>query len=242
MSTPRMSLIIAFRDDDGSRTAVKEWIVARWSHHFPSAEIIVQGDDGGTPFSKTHAVNSAFERSGGDIIGMLDADVWIEADHTREAVDLIARGKARWVMPASKVFRLTEAATVRLIAQDPAIPFPPRQRDDFESIRKIWGLFHLYPRAAFEAIGGYDPRFRGWGGEDRAAIAAMDTLWGRHTMLPHHLFHLYHPHPTNDAGENVWVGQTARNTDLRLRYDAAIDNPEAMRVLAEEVRALRHEE
>ena len=61
MSRASLSLIIPFRDDDGSRTAVKEWIVARWTHFLPDAEIIVQGDDGGTPFSKTLAVNRAFE-------------------------------------------------------------------------------------------------------------------------------------------------------------------------------------
>ena len=65
--TASLSLIIPFRDDDGSRTAVKEWIVARWSHFLPDAEILVQSDDGGTPFSKTLAVNRAFERSSGAV-------------------------------------------------------------------------------------------------------------------------------------------------------------------------------
>jgi hypothetical protein len=239
VSRASLSLIIPFRDDDGSRTAVKQWIVARWRHFLPDAEIIVQSDDGGIPFSKTLAVNRAFERSSGSVIGMLDSDVWIDVEHTREAVDLIARGEARWVKPASKVFRLTEEATARLIAQPPTTPFPTHSRDDYESVRKIWGLFHLFPREAFEAIGGYDPRFRGWGGEDTAAIAAMDTLWGPHTMLPHPLYHLYHPHAKNAAGEAIWQGQTGWNIDLRDRYNAARGKPDLMRILAEETRALR---
>jgi hypothetical protein len=238
VSKPGLSLIIPFRDDDGSRTAVKEWIVARWAHHFPDAEMIIQSDDGGIPFSKTLAINSAFERSRGDVVAILDCDVWIEPEHTREAVDLIASEKAYWVRPASKVYRLTEEATARLIAQDPLVPFPPRERTDFESIRKVWGLLHLFPRAAFEAIGGYDPRFRGWGGEDWAAIDAMDTLWGRHTMLPYPLFHLYHPRLRNAAGESVWLGQTSRNIDLRQRYSAARGDPKAMRALVEEAKDL----
>jgi hypothetical protein len=242
VSATSLSLIIPFRDDDGSRTAVKDWIVARWAHFLPEAEIIVQGDDGGTPFSKTLAVNRAFARSGGEVIGMLDADVWVDAEHTREAVELIARGQARWVKPANKVFRLTKAATERLLARPPATAFPQHGRDDVESVRKIWGLFHLFPREAFEAIGGYDPRFRGWGGEDTAAIAAMDTLWGEHTMLVHPLYHLHHPTRTNAAGEAIWGGQAARNTDLRDRYDAARGRPELMRILAEETRALRLED
>ena len=43
---------------------------------------------------------------------------------TREAVDLIARGLARWVKPANKVFRLTEVATTpaRQAADDPLFP------------------------------------------------------------------------------------------------------------------------
>jgi hypothetical protein len=239
MSRPRLSLIIPFRDDDGSRTVVKEWIVARWSHHVPEAQIVVHADDGGVPFSKTLAVNLAFEQTTGDVVGILDADVWIEPAHTWEAVDRIARGEARWVIPASRVFRYTEAATARLLAQDPTLPLPPRRRGDFESIRKIWGLFHLFPRSAFEALGGFDPRFRGWGGEDSAAIVAMDTIWGPHTRLPHDLFHLYHPNVTDSAGDSIWVGQTARNTGLRDRYASARDDPEAMRAILAEARTTR---
>ena len=241
MSKPRLSLIIPFRDDDGSRTPVKEWIVARWSHHFPDAEMIIQSDDGGLPFSKTLAVNSGFERSTGDVVAILDCDVWLEPEYTRAAVDLIANGAARWVRPANKVYRLTEEATAKLIAQDPLTPFPPRQRTDFDSIRKVWGLLHLFPREAFEAIGGYDPRFRGWGGEDWAAIEAMDALWGRHTKLPYPLYHLYHPRLTNEAGESVWIGQTDRNIELRRRYSDARGDPAAMRALIDEAMALRSE-
>jgi hypothetical protein len=237
VSHPRLSLIIPFRDDDGTRTAVKEWIAARWRHHFPDAEMIIQSDDGGVPFSKTLAVNSGFARSTGEIVAVLDCDVWLEPEHTREAIDLIVSGKAHWVRPASKVYRLTEEATARLIAQDPQAPFPPRRRSDFESIRKVWGLLHIFPRAAFEAIGGYDPRFRGWGGEDWAAIDAMDTLWGHHTMLPHGLYHLYHRRLTNAAGESVWQGQKSRNIQLRRRFSEARDDPAAMRALLEEAGA-----
>jgi glycosyltransferase involved in cell wall biosynthesis len=204
--------------------------------------MIIQSDDGGLPFSKTLAVNSGFERSTGDIVAILDCDVWLEPQYTRAAVDLIANGAARWVRPANRVYRLTEEATATLIAQDPLTPFAPRQRADFESIRKVWGLLHIFPREAFEAIGGYDPRFRGWGGEDWAAIEAMDALWGRHTILPHPLYHLYHRRLTNQAGESVWIGQTDRNVELRQRYSAASGDPAAMRALIDEAMALRSED
>ena len=100
LSKPLLSLIVPFRDDDGSRTPVEQWIVARWAHHFPDAEIIIQSDDGGIPFSKTLAINSGFERSHGDVVAILDCDVWMEPEHIREAVELIASGAARWVRPA----------------------------------------------------------------------------------------------------------------------------------------------
>jgi hypothetical protein len=235
-STPRLSLVVPFRDDDGSRVAVKEWIAARWMLQHPDAEMIIQGDDGGLPFSKTVAINSGFERSTGDIVAMVDCDVWIEPEYIREAVDLIVRGDAPWVMPASKVYRLTDEATARLIILDPSSPFPKRRREDFESIRKVWGLLHVFPRAAFDAIGGYDPRFRGWGGEDWAAIDAMDTLWGHHTTLPHSIFHLHHRRIADADGESIWLGQTKRNTELRRRYGAARDDRAAMRSLVDEAR------
>lgn len=239
MPPPRLSLIVPFRDDDGSRGAIKDWILTRWAHHFPEAQIVVQDDDGGAPFSKTVAANLAFERCRGDLIGLLDSDVWIDPAHTREAIDLIASGRAHWVIPASRQFRLTEAATASLLRRDPRGPFPTYTRHDCDAVHKVWGLLHLFPRAAFEAIGGYDPRFRGWGGEDRAATAVMDTMWGPHTLLPHRIYHLRHAHLKNAAGERIWERQTSDNGDLRDRYLAAHMKPEQMRVLVDEVRALR---
>ena len=81
MSAPSLSLIIPFRDDDGTQRGEGSRFVARWTHFLPDAEILVQSDDGGTPFSKTLAVNRAFARSSGEVIGMLDADVWVDVEH-----------------------------------------------------------------------------------------------------------------------------------------------------------------
>jgi predicted glycosyltransferase involved in capsule biosynthesis len=53
-------------------------------------------------------------------------------------------------------------------------------------------LILIMPRAAFEAAGGMDERFRGWGAEDVSFVHAVDTLYGRHRTLDasaHHLFH-----------------------------------------------------
>jgi hypothetical protein len=39
-------------------------------------------------------------------------------------------------------------------------------------------LIQILPREAIEIIGGWDERFRGWGGEDHATVRATDTLYG----------------------------------------------------------------
>ena len=171
---------------------------------------------------------------------MLDSDVWIDVEHTREAVDLIARGLARWVKPANKVFRLTETATARLIAQPPTIPFPAHGRDDYESVRKIWGLYPPLPASGLRGDRRLRPAVPRLGRRGHRRDRGDGHAVGRRTRCsPHPLYHLHHPHGANTDGEAIWEGQAAWNTDLRDRYDAARGKPELMRVLAEETRALR---
>jgi hypothetical protein len=80
-------------------------------------------------------------------------------------------------------------------------------------------------RSTWENVGGVDPRFVGWGGEDIAFGWALDTLAGPHTNLGAPLYHLWHPLAVDRR-------KASPETDrLAGRYAEANGKPEAMRAL-----------
>jgi len=104
-------------------------------------------------------------------------------------------------------------------------------------------MIHIVPREGFQTVGGWDERFRGWGGEDHAAMAAMDTLYGPHKTLPSSVTHIWHPVLVPDgitedakAKKRLWPNQEseANNNALSMRYYAADRNPAKMRALVDE--------
>ena len=233
-------MLIPWRDDDGSRTAVKEWTLARWRHHWPDAELIVSGDDGVDPFCKSMAVNRAATQSTGDVLGILDADTWVYAAKVREAVELIRSGGAPWVLPCSHALRLTRGFTASLIAQSPGVRFPKLGPEAVESKVGVIGFLHLLPRRAWERVP-MDERYRGWGGEDNGYMWALDTLWGKHVRLDNNALHLWHPRPKDGRGKRIWPGQVRRNGGINRRYLQARGHPTAMRILVREAQAARQE-
>lgn len=231
-----LSFLVPWRDDDGQRTAVKEWVLRRWAAFYPAAEFIEASDDGGIPFSKSMAVNAAAARAQGDVFAILDADTWVDPAWVARALELIGAGRAPWVLPVRQAHRLTQQLTDKLLTGDPAGPLPKIatvMRSQVEVTTGAVGFLHLLPRSAFEAVNGMDPRFRGWGGEDSTFIGAVDTIVGRHHRLEGTAFHLWHPRP-RVAGRRVWPGQTERNSVLMRRYHAAKGSATLMRRLVDE--------
>lgn len=106
-------------------------------------------------------------------------------------------------------------------------------------------MAQILSRAAFHMVGGWDERFRGWGGEDHAAMRATDTLYWHHKSLPDQVLHLWHPQigPQGTAAwihwkERMWEGQSdpAANDRLSWRYYHAMGNKKRMRKLVDEGR------
>jgi hypothetical protein len=102
------------------------------------------------------------------------------------------------------------------------------------------------PREAFDALGGgWDERFRGWGGEDHSAMRSVDTLYGPHKTLPGQVLHLWHPVMSKDGIKN-WVEYKERiwdeqplaesNGHLAYRYSVASGDVKRIKALLEEGR------
>lgn len=258
-------IVIPFRapKTDAFRIRNLMWLERYWKTQLPGAEVIV-GDDPDTDraFSKSVAINRAVARSKGDVLVLVDADGYLPADRVMYCVNEIreARKKGRrlWFVPYRKFFRLSNEATLRMINSDPAKPyvFPDNvpledtmnNGADADPTKAHWygALIQILPREAFDMIGGWDERFRGWGGEDVAMMKATDTLYGPHKTLPTSALHFWHPMlGTSGSADMVhwkerrWEGQDdpAANNQLSWRYYQAYLKPPTMRKLVDEWQA-----
>jgi len=227
-----ISLLVPFRDDHTEgRLKNWLWLKAFWEHELPGAEMII-GIDTGSPFSKTCAMNNAFQHSHGDILILLDADCYIEPNVILQCADRIRKARDEqeplWFVPYRHLFRLTLKATEKLVASNPkdALRFsiPPDPNDIGNAISSGNGhwfgaLIQIMPREAYLKVGGMDPRFRGWGGEDITLVRVVDTLYGRHRTTNDQVFTLMH-HVNGNALLRMWEGQnkTGINNRLSVHY------------------------
>lgn len=222
----KLSILIPFRDAEGVRTPAKNWIVKRWAHFWPKAEIIIAADDGVDPFNKSLAVNKAAAHAHGDIFVILDADTWIDPIWMKRALALVAQG-VPWVVPARRSMRLKKEYSDRLLALDPTGALPAITSTWAEQTGAVVGFVWVVSRAGFEKIGGMDERIRGWGGEDTAFTMAMDRVVGKHHRLAGTVICLWHPRPRDQDHKRVWVGQGRRRDreqdkeTLHARYSNA---------------------
>lgn len=226
------SLLVPFRDADGTRTKAKDWIVARWAHVYPKLEIIVAPDDGVDPFNKSMAVNRAAAKATRDIFAICDADTWIDHKYVVHALRLLDQG-VPWVVPARMSLRLRQDVSERILSMKPSAKLPPLGRRDAEVYGPVVGFLWFTTRKAFEAVGGMDERIRGWGGEDTMFTRAMDVVNGRHRRLTQgEVMSLWHTRPRDQDGSRVWQGQGRRKLEhdkeaLARRY-AHARTPAAM--------------
>jgi glycosyltransferase involved in cell wall biosynthesis len=254
-----VSIIIPFRSSNpnNQRTRNFEWLFQYWSEHLPGAEIIEGHDpEEDKPFSKSVAINCAVKKSTGDVLVIVDADGYISAEVVLKCVQEIrkarSRGRRLWFVPYRRFYRLTQKASSALLASSPSNPkqfsCPPSeehtQGDTDPSVGHWYGaMIQIMPREAFSLVGGWDPRFRGWGGEDHAAMRAMDTLYWPHKTMPVQVLHVWHPQlgPSGPSAwvhwkDRMWEGQTDPSVNDRLswRYYHASGKPTIMRKLVNE--------
>ena len=216
----KLSFLIPFRDVDGTRTAGHQWLLKRWQHFYPEAEFCIASDDGVDPFNKSLAINNAAKQATGDIFLILDADTWVEPKWVNEAIARIADG-IPWVVPCIKNMRMKQDFSEQLMKLDPTGPLPPIQNRNAETVGPVVGFLHIMPRKAFEAVGGYDERIRGWGGEDTSFTWAMDIINGRHRKLHGVAMCLWHERPRDKSKFRIWYGQDRTHQDDKKRVVSA---------------------
>lgn len=91
----------------------------------------------------------------------------------------------------------------------------------------VGGVFAMTV-SGWEAVGGFDPRFAGWGMEDWAFAHASKLILGPFVRLEGPGVHLFHPDE-----KDRWPAERAANVDLLARYAACTTADQALAIRAE---------
>lgn len=163
---------------------------ANWAATLPFLEglgyRIYTGDSQGA-WSRAGACNAAAAAAGAwDVAIFADADTIPERVVIRRAVD-IARRREGAVRPHDHLWRLTRVGSRMLLRRGIERFSPSLASGTFPG-----GGLLVVSRRAFEAVGGFDERFVGWGHEDSALGIALvrHASWER---IPGNAYHLWHP-------------------------------------------------
>lgn len=235
----RVSLIVPLGDGhNDTRERNWEWLSARWEALRPDWEI-VEGRAPADRWCKADAVAAAARKATGDVWVVCDADLWVESWPTLKEAALYAVEHG-WCVPCGNVYRLSPDATRGIVARDPDDPVDwPVHRAALDMRLRNTNPYRLFPGGgifaitpdAYDKVGGFDPRFIGWGGEDTSLAAALNTLVGQPARLNASVWHLWHPKSKQAAK----VGRPSGvNERLNRRYLHAEGDPSAMRQLISE--------
>ena len=225
----KVSIIIPFQTDNGPRAEAFKWIKKYYARVMPEAELCV-GIINGRKINKAKAVNSAAKKATRDIFVIADADIVYDPNLIVEAVKLLK--KRVWVVPFTKIYNVERQGTERLLNTRPKWPIDV----NFEECTKAnWlyagfaGKLFVISRENFEAVGGFDERFIGWGGEDDAFSYAVRTLGSKIVNMDGEIFHLWHPSSSYETNPNG-----IENGNLLNRYKRASGNKTEMLKLINE--------
>lgn len=221
----KASYLITYREGDDPERRANLQAVLAWLTGFPELEVIVVEQDSAPrfavpqtpaayrqifaynpgPFNKSWGFNVGFRFASTPILSFGDGDVIVPGAQMAQALDACARSYVT-VNPYRRIVDLTpeESATVRRGAFDyapvRAVDAAPNREGIGEKVVFCGGVF-VIRRDAFVHLGGWDERFRGWGGEDdamtylvqRARLCAVElderpALHLHHARLPENTF------------------------------------------------------
>lgn len=214
----RTVVLVPFRGGDPHRE--RAWAFARAQWRLP----VFVSDDGMTigPFNKSRAVNRAAAAAGDwDVAVIADADMLVPHDQVRRCAQMVHR-TGRAAHPFSLLHRLSAHGTDAIL-NGSATNWSQHAQS---SHPKVPGGVIVVPRRLWDAVGGMDERFVGWGGEDGALKTSCRVLGDGIDQVDGEAWHLWHPPaPTRKAGTLY-----AANRALAHRYRAATTEP-AIRAL-----------
>jgi hypothetical protein len=233
----QIQVIVPFSATSPERLDAMKWTTLRWVSFGFGVTVAEPVQPG--PWRKAAvqagAAQSAILR-GARVLIFADADVFMtDARRVCDAADhVLARGG--WAMPAHEVWRMTQAASLRVVLQhDPTTSQPTGhwlacESDERHRLHPGGGLTVMSTLAYMECPP--DPRFEGWGHEDDAWSYALHCLMGPPRRAAGTLYHLWHP--PQDRVSRLFGSE--QNRALYARYADARRDPETIKAIIDEWR------
>lgn len=219
-----VDLIIPYQPGGSLREANLHRLMEHWLDTYEGLAVHVGLLGSDEPWCKGRAIERAARHAQAPVRIVADADVWPDPACIADAVRRLHSGRAPWVVPHGKVYRL-DAATSSSWAPGGALG--PCERAPYQGVPG-GGVFAV--RLEDHRWVPMDPRFVGHGGQDIAWAHTADTLLGRHVRLRGPLVHLHHEvQPSKDDPE-----QRDANFRLMRRYAGAAGKPSQMARLVRE--------
>jgi hypothetical protein len=184
---------------------------------------VLSADSGDEPFSIARTWNLLSEISGDwDKAVRWGADfLMVDPSSVIAAVET----DAPWVYAFDTYRRLTDLETKRLLrtgkhtpTRDPD-PLPP-------------GGVSVISRELWEGVGGMDPRFVGWGHEDRVLTHSRDVLFGAPLRVAGEMLNLAHPR-RHELPDHAYYANQRENRRMLKAFQAITDPTELALEIAE---------
>lgn len=192
-----ISIIIPCKPDGGSGDRSLSWLERRYARLMPDTEICIELDDS-EPYCKSKSINKAASHAKNDIFVIADADIVFDPLQIYRAVELLTQ--YAWVQPYVNRIELSEKDTMGLLEKCPCVNLADLSFMDYKVTQPGAGSLCIVPRSSFNLVKGYDERFKGLGGEDRAFEMSLDTLCGqRYTLHNGTIWRLHHPQSLTDT-------------------------------------------
>lgn len=228
MGVVKVVTLVPRRAGDPHRDRLWEFCRSWWQADHPDWPIVEGHHDTG-PFNRSAALNQA-ARGDWDVAVVIDADIIANPTAAATAVD-IAHGTGRLVISHHDRVMLNRRGTDQVLD---GYRGPWRVKAMVETVyTDSVSCCLAIPRQAWDAVGGFDERFAGWGYEDSAFHIAVETLTGSTAVrLASELFHLWHA--TSSEASKASPTCVANRSRLE-RYQAAAGDPTTVRALLDEV-------
>lgn len=201
-------ILVPRRPDNGHRDTLWAYAKPTWAElGFP----IVEGDDLDGPFNRSAALNRASALAGKwDTAILLDSDVLVNSKQVLDAIEL-SKTMERVVFPF-RTYQALNAGMTTHIMEGFKGNWAKGLRATFYDNKSACVVV---PRKVWDAVGGFDERFIGWGWEDVAFSLVTSSYAGNFMRIPGDLWHLHHHRsPENNHASPLFIA----NRDLCHRY------------------------